>query len=212
MSKSSVAFPVLGRAHEHEVHGSPLRSGDCHKLKMGLLSHTPPRAQWLQSLSLPGNSMGLACSELSDVQRSLFLWEGAALLEDTCISSGPEVSLLPGPPGDSLALGGMSPPRGTRESGLSANMRKRQVQASQGVHSPTHAVTAKSSCGLGHRQEGAATTREKHRLMPAPQTTMWKLSVPHKGLPDTQDLCSKVLAGRPLALGPLTFIQTTPRS
>lgn len=98
MNKSSVAFPVLGRVPEHEApeaQGSPVCPGDCHKLKMGL-SHTPPRAQGLQLLSLPGNSMGLACSEVSDVQLVLFLWKGVALLEDTtCISSGPEACLLP---------------------------------------------------------------------------------------------------------------------
>lgn len=40
--------------------------------------------------------MGLAGSEVADVQLFLFLQEGVALLEDMCISSGPEASLLPG--------------------------------------------------------------------------------------------------------------------
>lgn len=48
-----------------------------------------------------------------------------ALLEDPCISSGPEARLLPGLSADSLALGGMSPPRGTCMFGLFANMKKR---------------------------------------------------------------------------------------
>lgn len=176
------------------------------QLKTGL-SHTPSRAQGLQLLSLPGNSMGLACLEVSDVQLFPFLWEGVALLEDTtCISSGPEASLLPGPPGDTLAMGEMSPLRGTCESGLSVNM-KSQVQASQGAPQP-HSQGNRQVFLWQRPTEGRSSNQESEAWPPpAPQTTMWKLSVTHKGLRDTQDLCPKALAGRALALGPLTHKQ-----
>lgn len=118
--------------------------------------------------------MGLACSEVPDVQLFLFLLEGVALLEDTRISGGPEASLLPGLSGDTLALGGMSPFTGTCVLGLSANMKEKgKCRHLRGLHSSTHGATAKFSCGMGQRQEGAAMRRE---TQPATCTlaTLWK--------------------------------------
>lgn len=104
--------------------------------------------------------------EVPDVQLFLFLQEGVALLEDPCISSGPEARLLPGLSADSLAWGRMSPPGGTCVFGLFANMKKRQMQSSQRVPQLLSQATTKSSCGTGQWQEGAAMRRERHGLPP----------------------------------------------
>lgn len=134
-------------------------------MKTGLLLQTPPRAQWLQLLSLPGNSRGLACLEVPDVQLFLSLQEGVALLEDPCISSGPEARLLPGLSADSLALGRMSPPTGTCVFGLFANMKKRQVQSSQRV--PQLLSQGDNQVFLWHRTvAGRSSNEERHGLPP----------------------------------------------
>lgn len=172
-------------------------------MKTGLLLQTPPRAQWLQLLSLPGNSRGLACLEVPDVQLFLFLQEGGALLEDPCISSGPEARLLPGLSADSLAWGRMSPPGGTCVFGLFANMKKRQVQSSQRV--PQLLSQGDNQVFLWHRTVAGRSSNEERKTWlatPAPPWQQWENpSGPHQGLLHTRDLCSKALAGRLLLQG-----------
>lgn len=74
------------------------------------------------------------------------------------------------PQEDTLALGEMSPLRGTYESGVPANM-KSQVQASQGAPQPHSQGDSHVSCGRGQQREGTATSRVRHgcRLHPRQQ-------------------------------------------
>lgn len=95
-----------------------------------------------------------------------------ALLEDPCISSGPEARLLPGLSVDSLALGGMSPPGGTCVFGLFANMKKRQ--SSQRV--PKLHSQGDNQVVLCHRSVAGRSSNEEKGMAcpPAPQAPMGK--------------------------------------
>lgn len=174
-------------------------------MKTGLLLQTPPRAQWLQLLSLPGNSRGLACLEVPDVQLFLFLQEGVALLEDPCISSGPEARLLPGLSADSLAWGRMSPPGGTCVFGLFANMKKRQMQSSQRV--PQLLSQGDNQVFLWYRTVAGRSSNEERKTCTT-LATMGKALRATPRSPTYPRPLLQSLGRKAPAPGPLTLTQT----